>query len=180
MKYALNLVRSAMAPDTIVAAVAAKATWKMKNVGRLRLPQVPSGHSAGFRNQPLVPMKSLPEPKAKAKPTAPNTSTPTTKSIRFFIMMLATLLARVSPASTSANPACMKITSTAAISTQMLSRMACTLSAASGSSTSCAMAGALSATTLNATRPRPTVSFLRMLLLRLPSASGDAETMNDS
>ena len=30
MKYDLNLVRSAMAPDTMVAAVAAKATWKMK------------------------------------------------------------------------------------------------------------------------------------------------------
>ena len=39
------------------------------------------------------------------------------KSIKFFIMMLATLFARVRPASTSANPACMKITRTADNST---------------------------------------------------------------
>lgn len=35
------------------------------------------------------------------------------KSMRFFIMMLATLFARVIPASTRAKPACMKITNTA-------------------------------------------------------------------
>ena len=46
-------------------------------------------------------------------PTAKKARAPTQKSIRFFIMMLATLLARVSPASTKAKPACMKMTSTA-------------------------------------------------------------------
>ncbi len=47
--------------------------------------------------------------------------------------MLATFLARVSPASTSAKPACMKMTSTAATSTQMLSSVACTASAVTSS-----------------------------------------------
>ncbi len=53
-------------------------------------------------------------------------------------MMLATLLARVRPASTSAKPACMKMTSTAASSTKTLSRLTWTSSA----SISCAPAGA--------------------------------------
>ena len=64
-----------------------------------------------------------------AYPTAKNASAPAMKSMRFFIMMFATLLARVSPASTSANPACMKITSTAAINTNALSRSPLTTSA---------------------------------------------------
>ncbi len=34
----MNFVRSAMAPDTIVAAVAAKATWNMKNTGGVSVP----------------------------------------------------------------------------------------------------------------------------------------------
>ena len=62
----LNFVRSAIAPDTMVAAVAANATWKMKNV------EIDSGDAPGScrrcrspMNQPLVPMKSLPDPKAK-------------------------------------------------------------------------------------------------------------------
>ena len=59
------------------------------------------------------------------------------KSIMFFIMMLATLFARVRPASTSAKPACMKITRTADNSTKALSRSAFTDSAV----TSCAAAG---------------------------------------
>jgi hypothetical protein len=54
---------------------------------------------------------------------------PAQKSIRFFIMMLATLLARVSPASTSAKPACMKMTSTAAIRMNALFRLVWTLAA---------------------------------------------------
>ena len=44
-------------------------------------------------------------------------------------MMFATLFARVSPASTSAKPACMKITNVAAINTNALSRLPCTISA---------------------------------------------------
>ena len=37
MKYDLNFVRSAIAPETIVAAVAAKAAWKKKKVAGDRL-----------------------------------------------------------------------------------------------------------------------------------------------
>ncbi len=76
-------------------------------------------------------------------------------------MMLDTFLARVSPASTRAKPACMKITRIAATNTQMLSRVACTPSAIGSSGTSSwASAGALSARTPNAARPTHTVSFL--------------------
>ena len=80
-------------------------------------------------------------------------------------MMLATLLARVRPASTRANPACMKITSTAAIKTQMLSSTVCTASAVSGASASWATAGVASASNASPPTPRPMVSFLRMSLL---------------
>ena len=66
------------------------------------------------------------------------------QSIRFFIMMLPTFLARVSPASTRAKPACMKNTRTPAMSTQMLSRMTWL---ATPSGMSCAYAGAAMAST---------------------------------
>ena len=75
--------------------------------------------------------------------------TPAQKSIRFFIMMLATLLARVSPASTRANPACMKMTNTAANRTKVLSRNAWTCGAVTSS---WATAGPAKANT----RPPPT------------------------
>jgi hypothetical protein len=38
MMYDLNFVRSAIAPETIVAAVAANATWKVKNTNLSRVP----------------------------------------------------------------------------------------------------------------------------------------------
>ncbi len=53
-----------MAPETIVAAVAAKATWKMNVTGTV---SVPYWNAPSPRNQPPVPKKSLPpEPKAMA------------------------------------------------------------------------------------------------------------------
>ncbi len=63
------------------------------------------------------------------------------QSMRFFIMMLPTFLARVSPASTSAKPACMKNTRMPAMKIQRLSRSCCGAIATS----SCAYAGLASA-----------------------------------
>ena len=50
---------------------------------------------------------------------------PKQKSIRFFIMMFEAFLARVSPVSTIANPACMKNTRKAAISVHMTLMAVC-------------------------------------------------------
>ena len=112
------------------------------------------------RNQPSVPKSALPGPNAIANPINANAITPAEKSIKFFIMMLATLLARVRPASTSAKPACMKITRTAAIKTQMLSRVTCTDSAVIPS---CAIAGAAS-TSVETLAVAPTMSNLLFIL----------------
>ena len=55
---------------------------------------------------------------------AQTTRVPTAKSIRFFMMIFPAFFARVKPVSTMANPACMKKTSTAPSSTQMVSSAA--------------------------------------------------------
>ncbi len=75
----------------------------------------------------------------------------------FFIMMLPTLLARVSPASTSAKPACMKMTSTAASRMKTLSRFVWT----SAASISWAPAGPASTRMAPVATPAPTRSLRR-------------------
>ncbi|CAI8372718.1 MAG: Uncharacterised protein [Acidimicrobiales bacterium AG-410-I20] len=106
------MVLSAIAPDAIVTAVAAKTTWKKKNDGV-------SSTAPPLRNASDIPDKknlSLPKklpasvPKAKPNPTAQKASAPIAISARFFAMMLPMFLARVNPASTRANPACIKKT----------------------------------------------------------------------
>ena len=52
-------------------------------------------------------------------------TTPIAMSARFFAMMLAMFLARVRPASTKANPACIRNTRQPAITSHRLSRIAC-------------------------------------------------------
>ena len=70
------------------------------------------------------------------QPIAANTRMPMDTSIRFFIMMLAAFLARVSPASTSAKPGCMRNTSTAATKMKMLSSTTVLVAAASSANRS--------------------------------------------
>ncbi len=55
-----------MAPDTIVAAVAANATWKMNPTGSVSEPIVAAPSP---RKNPAWPNNALPSPKAMAYPT---------------------------------------------------------------------------------------------------------------
>src|SRR3989304_2128790 len=112
MMYETSFVRSAIAPETIVAAVAAKTTW--------------NNHEA-LREYPALSVGAFAEPSMEsdtsnpkifrspleyimAYPTAQNRTAPKLKSRRFFTIMLQAFLALVKPVSTIANPACMKNT----------------------------------------------------------------------
>ena len=70
-------------------------------------------------------MPVISPPNAIANPTAKNASAPRQRSMRFFIITLPTLFARIMPASTSANPACINRTRAAATKIQTLSMVAC-------------------------------------------------------
>ena len=72
-----------------------------------------------------MPTRALPAPNMMANPTAQKASEAMVKSIKFFIRMFTTFLAACSPASSRANPACMKNTRHAANSTQMVSIATC-------------------------------------------------------
>ena len=74
--------------------------------------------------KPSVPMKPiLVAPNMNAEPISQKQTEPITKSITFFIMMLLVFLARVKPASTRANPACITNTRMPAISVQTTFRL---------------------------------------------------------
>ncbi len=104
-----------MAPETMVAAVAAKTHWNIQKASTHGSP--PTVKS--LRKKPLVPNQPVVvAPNIRPKPTAQKKSEPMAKSIRFFIMMLTAFLARVKPVSTMAKPACMKKTRAAAIRVQ--------------------------------------------------------------
>ena len=62
-----------------------------------------------------------PVPNMKPKPTAQKSNEPIIKSSRFFIIILAVFFVRVKPASTRANPGCMKNTNMAASSIHTVS-----------------------------------------------------------
>ena len=99
-----------MAPETMVAAVAQKTSWKKKFAqSTASKPDVANMPSVG---RPIKP-PSASSPLMSPKPSTRNATVPTQKSIRFFMMMLPAFFARVKPVSTMANPACMKNTSTA-------------------------------------------------------------------
>jgi hypothetical protein len=122
-----DFVRSAIAPEAIVTAVAANTAWKKNVVATLSPPSAGIVRSAPDRKNMSLPMKSPPPgPKAKAKPTAKKAMMPMSASERFLAKMLTTFFERVNPASTSANPACMKNTRQPAMNTHMLSSTACT------------------------------------------------------
>ena len=116
MTYIENFVRSAIAPETIVAAVAQNTVWKM-NV-----------HSAGtllslpMNPKPSHPTKALPAPYMIEKPRIQKSTEPNMKSTKFFIRMFAVFLDWVRPASTRANPGCIQNTSMAPSSTHNVSR----------------------------------------------------------
>ena len=103
-----------MAPDTIVAAVAANTTWKNQFIV-----------SPLARKKSLVPIKPPADsPYIRPQPIAQYRMAPAEKSIRFFMMMFPAFLARVRPVSTMANPACIKNTSPPQRSSQMASKAA--------------------------------------------------------
>ena len=67
-RYALNRARSAIAPEAMVTAAAAKTAWKKKNapVVRLPLPLEPTPtRSLPARKNPSVPHQAFPRPKAR-------------------------------------------------------------------------------------------------------------------
>jgi hypothetical protein len=75
----------------------------------------------GATMNPVVPKSGLPLPNMMPNPTSQNAIDPMQKSIRFFIMMFDVFFARVKPPSTIAKPACMKKTSMAVTSVQIVS-----------------------------------------------------------
>ena len=114
-------MRSAIAPDTMVAAVAAKTVWKSKKA-YIQLASSPKERASGLGKnspQPKIPSAA---PNMRPKPIAQNARAPMEKSIRFFMRMLTAFLARVKPHSTRAKPACMKNTRKAATQVQYQSK----------------------------------------------------------
>jgi len=98
-----------MAPETMVAAVAQKTVWNIRNVQF----QSPPG-SVLDNKKCVVPNRPLVAPNISPKPTRKNAIEPMEKSIRFFIRMLTAFFALVKPHSTIAKPGCMKNTRNAA------------------------------------------------------------------
>ena len=116
-RYAANFVRSAMEPDTMVAAVAQNTVWKMMKTpigSPLNIPSA-SANVVGLKNPliPTIPFQSV--PCIRANPKTKKSKLPRTKSIIFFIKMLPVFLALVKPASHIAKPACIKYTRIAPI-----------------------------------------------------------------
>ena len=120
MQYAINLVRSAIAPETIVAAVAQNTRLNTNELARPFSLFTKASQSAN------MPRLGSPQkwPMASSLTRSPNprninTTVPMQKSMRFFIMMLPAFLALVKPVSTIAKPACMKKTNAAPMRNQI-------------------------------------------------------------
>src|SRR3546814_17880260 len=93
-KYDLNFVRSAMAPETMVAAVAAKAAWKKKVVDVNRpSPPVESMPSTLKPPQPKKPPSRPLAAKAMPLQKMKNARTEASKATSNLIMMMLTVLA---------------------------------------------------------------------------------------
>jgi hypothetical protein len=121
-----------MAPDTMVAAVAAKTSWKNQYV-YCHSPCGVAGEAPERKNPEAPKSPILSAPNMMPNPMTKKAMDPTQKSIMFFIMMLPAFFARVNPVSTIANPACMKNTRNAAISVQT-TLMGCIAGAAAAAS----------------------------------------------
>ena len=175
-RYALNRARSAIAPEAIVTAAAAKTAWKKKNAPVVMLPnplEPTAARSLPARKKPSVPHQALPPPNARPYPTARKATAPMHMSARFLARMLAVFLTRVRPVSTRAKPACMTNTSTPASTTQALSSAACTT--ADGSS-ACAATGVARAARIAPAAPR-TINVRRFTSI---SRSGRRQSANCS
>jgi hypothetical protein len=111
-------ILSATAPETMVAAVPAKTAWNRKKAS-IGTPS--AAEAAPERNHPDVPTRGPSPPNIMAYPNTKKPSDAKQKSRRFLVSTLAAFLARTRPASTIANPACMKNTRIAASNTQRVS-----------------------------------------------------------
>ena len=123
----------------MVAAVAQKTVWNIRNA-QLKPSEFPVAFAASDEpSKNIIPPPNHPPetPNIKLKPIAQKIMDPNEISIRFFIIMLHTFLARVNPDSTSANPACIKKTINAAKHVQRI--LASSRSVASVSVSSSAM-----------------------------------------
>ncbi len=111
-------MRSATAPEMIVADVPQNITWKTKKAA-VQAVRPPS------RNVELSKptRKPLSRPKASVKPITANAKTEAARSIRFFSATLIEFFERTSPASSSVKPACIISTRAAATSSQTILRL---------------------------------------------------------
>ena len=102
-------MRSAIAPETMVAVVAQKTRLKTK------FEKSKFGYAVKM-SKPGLPIKPIrSSPSRSEKPIRMNITVPMQKSIKFFIRMLPVFFARVKPVSTIAKPACIQKTSAAPI-----------------------------------------------------------------
>ena len=106
-----------MPPATIVAAAPQNAAWKSQNASS----GMSAPLSAPTRNQPLRPMNAFPSPNMIAYPNMKNPIDAMQKSRKFFVRIFVVFFARMNPASTMPNPACIKKTRNAATSTHSVS-----------------------------------------------------------
>ena len=133
----LHFQRSAIEPVGIVATVSINATMYKNNprsagvmvpvdiaqppwYKNTQLPLPMSGSPTGSVRP--IPAKLNP-PKASGKPTRKNATKPNAKIAKLVLTTCAACFARVNPVSTSANPACMKMTSIAPMTTH--NRLSC-------------------------------------------------------
>ncbi len=137
-----------MAPETIVAAVAANTVWKIKNAHAKPCDWSMAAISAAWLGEPGSKKKKL-EPTSPPKALAPNIKPkphiqkmiePNRKSTTFFITMLTAFLARVKPHSTSVKPACMKNTKKAAKQTHRTSASPASVETGSAAASSSSLA----------------------------------------
>ena len=112
------VMRSATAPDTMVAAVPQNTSWKTKNVIDHASVEPKARRSASKPTQPPTLV-----PNIRAKPTRPKHMAERSVSSRFFCATLTAFLARTLPASRSRNPACIMKTMPAATVVQTWSRL---------------------------------------------------------
>ena len=131
----MNLVLSAIAPDTIVADVAQNTVWKIMNTPIGSPLNMPSASASDFGlKKPAVPIKALLPPNISANPMIKKKIEPSTKSIIFFIRMFPEFFALVNPVSTMANPACIKYTRKAPTMVHTILSNTCVFSIISSSS----------------------------------------------
>src|SRR3990172_8718432 len=171
-----NLTRSATAPETMVAAVPAKTSWK-KNFAQSGTPVQLSAEytplyaspvaglpSAPPRNQsPCVPNSGVPSPNMMPKPTARKAIDETANTTKFFARIVTVFLARQKPDSTAAKPRFMKKTRNAAASTHTVS-MATLASAAFASSVSSGSTGLSCASAAPPAASKPPTASARSTL----------------